>query len=308
MSKDDDTKNIDERIGVLEDQHINLQVLTEQVNTCKSNSEINSRWYKHQGIVTISVLALLITAVSVIGYYGGKDLIKSKVGTSVEDSVRNSISEFETNVNRRLIDLDKKIDAFMADTEKKADEMLVDIGNSMPPDVLVTEDGDNILTESGDKIVIEDKFGFENWYDMGAGAYNNKRYLKSIQYFSNALEGNPNKEAEAYTRYYMGLAYTQSNEYSLAIENYDKAIALIPGYAVAIENKAIAYFYLKDYRNSINGFAESSKAYKSGGNDKKALNNIRNAIAMLSELDNTQEEIKQLQEYQEREQEYSVRE
>ena len=55
----------------------------------------------------------------------------------------------------------------------------------------------------------------------------------------------------------MGLAYTQSNEYSLAIENYDKAIALIPGYAVAIENKAIAYFHLKDYRNSINGFPVS---------------------------------------------------
>lgn len=282
-----DGQELEKRIKALEDGSVDIK---KEVDTCKAVSESNSKWYMHQGIVTISVLALLLTAISVVGYYGGKNLIKRNVKTSVEDRVSISVSKFETEVNRKLHVLDEKFDSFMVKTEKKVDEAIIKL---KLPDVLVSKDEN--------KIEIGDKLEFENWYDMGTGAFRHQRYKKAIQYFSNALETKPSDtDAEAYTYNYIGLSHARSNEHLLAIKNFNKAATLKQDYAIAIDNRAVVYFTLKEYLNSINSLNESSKIYESKGNYEKALNNIVNAISIINQADNSKRKAKLLQEYTKR--------
>jgi tetratricopeptide (TPR) repeat protein/S1-C subfamily serine protease len=75
-----------------------------------------------------------------------------------------------------------------------------------------------------------------------------KDYSKAIADYDKAIAINP-EYAEAY--YNRGVAYGALKDYSKAIADYDKAIAINPELAEAYSNRGVAYAGLKDYSKAI---------------------------------------------------------
>lgn len=110
-----DNKELEKRIKVLEEgEGIDVN---ERIKTCKAISESNSKWYRHQGIVTMSILGLFLAAFSglsyVVGYLGGKDFIKREVKTSVEKSIKEEakpiVNNYIKNLDVRMASMGKGI-------------------------------------------------------------------------------------------------------------------------------------------------------------------------------------------------------
>lgn len=94
-NKDYDIEKLKKQIKVLEDGSANINA---EVKTCKAISESNSKWYKHQGIVTISVLSFLVVAILTFGYFGGINFIKS----TIEDRIQSTVDDYETILGGKL--------------------------------------------------------------------------------------------------------------------------------------------------------------------------------------------------------------
>ena len=111
-----DGQELEKRIKVLEERE-GIDV-NERIKTCKAISESNSKWYRHQGIVTMSILTLFIAAFSVfvyvVVYLGGKNYIKGKVATSVEKSVEGKvqplIDEYKKDLDVRIATMENRIE------------------------------------------------------------------------------------------------------------------------------------------------------------------------------------------------------
>jgi protein O-mannosyl-transferase len=86
---------------------------------------------------------------------------------------------------------------------------------------------------------------------MGIVLSERGNHENSIQYFNNALENNPSDEAIYYNR---GLAYYYTQKYSLAIDDFNKAIAIKMDYYDAYNNRGIAHGNLGNYESALSDF------------------------------------------------------
>lgn len=105
---DDNTKNLEERIKALEEgEGIDVN---ERIKTCRAISESNSKWYRHQGIVTISILALIVTLFTGAGYFVGKDFIERTVFKSIEGKTQSMINEYKEVLEVRIANMENRIE------------------------------------------------------------------------------------------------------------------------------------------------------------------------------------------------------
>ncbi|HDI72543.1 MAG TPA: tetratricopeptide repeat protein, partial [Candidatus Altiarchaeales archaeon] len=74
---------------------------------------------------------------------------------------------------------------------------------------------------------------------LGLREYEKGNYKQAIEYYSKAIEYNPN-DASLYNN--RGLAYYNLQQYDKAIADYTKAIEIKPDFADAYYNRGLAYF------------------------------------------------------------------
>lgn len=98
---------------------------------------------------------------------------------------------------------------------------------------------------------------FGNLYSRGAGEFLDKKHEKAIDTFKNALKKEPSDKSAAYTYNFIGLANFALGNLHKSIENYTKAIALFPEYALAYFSRGNLNLYFKDYKK---GFEDLNKA------------------------------------------------
>ena len=164
--------------------------------------------------------------------------------------------------------INRNVDDAIARTEKKAEERLS----------LISEEVEKSERTEGTS-------EFEKWYDLGAGAYSNKRYKESIIYFSNALKENPNNQPAAYTHNYIGTASVPPGKLDEAIKHYSEAIRLFPKYIVAHYNRGNIYYSLGNQEKAFKDFNKLSELYINKGEYEKASKNIEGTLSLLEKTD-----------------------
>jgi len=291
MAKDneDDKKILEERIKLLEDKRNNQQTafLEGQINALKaelalrleSTKELlNSKNASTNDRITTykNCFSLIITTVSIlfplVGFFIGKDFIKrsveNKVAIFAEEKAKKMIEDYENKIDERINNLDKKIDDVIARTEKKVEKKLSQIFEKV---------------EKSDRI--EGTSEFEKWYDLGAGAFSNKRYEKAISYFLEALKTKPDKLPAAYTYNYLGTASVPLGKLDEEIKYYSDAIRLFPEYVIAHQNRGIIYYSLGNQEKAFSDFNKLSELYIDKGEYEKASNNIEGTLSLLEKAD-----------------------
>ena len=80
------------------------------------------------------------------------------------------------------------------------------------------------------------------------------QYQLAIEDFNKVIAIKPNY---AYAYYNRGIVYAKTGRYQLAIEDYNKAIAIEPDYVDAYNNRGIAYCVFGRYRRAVEDFNEA---------------------------------------------------
>jgi tetratricopeptide (TPR) repeat protein len=110
--QEDDIEGLKKRIKALEEEENND--VYERIKKCKAISESNSKWYRHQGIVTMSILTLFIAAFSGFSYFvvylGGKNFIKRAVVTSIEKNAQPMFSKYKEDLDERSFKMENRIE------------------------------------------------------------------------------------------------------------------------------------------------------------------------------------------------------
>jgi tetratricopeptide (TPR) repeat protein len=115
----------------------------------------------------------------------------------------------------------------------------------------------------------------EHYLQEGDTLYNEQRYAEAIAAYTLAISLDPTY-ALAYNN--RGLAYRNLREYQKAIADYDRIIALVSDNALVYNNRGYAYFLLKDYQKAI---ADFDSALALDPNYAIAYNNRGNAYCIL---------------------------
>ena len=91
----------------------------------------------------------------------------------------------------------------------------------------------------------------EEYYNLGNNCYNAEDYKEAIEYYTKAIELNPNNED-----YYTDRAdcYKKLEQYEEAISGYSKAIKLNPDSYSSYQMRGQCYQELKQYEEAINDF------------------------------------------------------
>jgi tetratricopeptide (TPR) repeat protein len=124
---------------------------------------------------------------------------------------------------------------------------------------------------------------FRYLYNEGVKRYNADyvegkiRYNDAIEYFNKALLLNIDDKSKANLLDYKGKALLLEGNYKEAIECFDKAIMLIPSFALALNEKGVALLQLKKYYESIECFDKALEMYK-----KKKDSEIKDKLDDLS--------------------------
>lgn len=138
--------------------------------------------------------------------------------------------------------------------------------------------------------VSTDEYGgdVDKYFQLGYTKYEEKDYIKAIDYYTRCITLNPNYKEAYYNRglsctaltqykraindflkaveldkdyifayYSLGTCYTNSDDPETAVINYTKAIELDPDYSAAYYDRGIAFFRLEKYDEAI---ADNSKA------------------------------------------------
>jgi tetratricopeptide (TPR) repeat protein len=96
----------------------------------------------------------------------------------------------------------------------------------------------------------------ESFYQQGADLYKQKQYDQAIDAFTQAIRLKPDY-AVAYND--RGIAYDDEKNYDLAIQDYNQAIKLNPNYANAYNNRGNAYSDEKNYDLAIQDYNQALK-------------------------------------------------
>jgi tetratricopeptide (TPR) repeat protein len=96
------------------------------------------------------------------------------------------------------------------------------------------------------------------YVDKGVELYYQSRFKEALDYFEKALEKD-DTNFEAY--FWIGNYYNNKRKYHRAIEYFNKAIRLNPGFAAAYANRGFAKNYLNDKKGAC---ADWKKAQKLG--------------------------------------------
>lgn len=86
---------------------------------------------------------------------------------------------------------------------------------------------------------------------LGEGSYD-----KALEKFSNAKESDP---LNANAHYYLGMAYSQMEEFGKAVSSYRKALKLNPELKAVHFQLGVAYYQLKQYKNALEELKEAEK-------------------------------------------------
>jgi tetratricopeptide (TPR) repeat protein len=76
------------------------------------------------------------------------------------------------------------------------------------------------------------------------------------------LEGGESEEAQAKIYNNRGNAYANQGDYPKAVEDYDRAIKLLPGYAIALKNRGVAFYRLGHIDDAIAVFSDLLQSNK----------------------------------------------
>lgn len=133
-----------------------------------------------------------------------------------------------------------------------------------------------------------------SWYDRGKGQYDLKNYDKAIEYYSKAIEKNPEYSAAYYER---GYSYHEIQNYDVAVADFSKSIECNKNWEIA-SNLSLAYFSrglsyysiqpqqnqnmsmaLSDWSKSIELNPNDPNAYWNRGLANQFLRNFNAAIA-----------------------------
>jgi tetratricopeptide (TPR) repeat protein len=98
---------------------------------------------------------------------------------------------------------------------------------------------------------INQNFNGNYYIDAAINAYNKGDYKLSINYFTKAIEIDPNDVASYYCR---GNAYILINKYKNAIADFTKVIQMFPKFSPAYNSRGFAYSDLGNYNDAIIDF------------------------------------------------------
>jgi tetratricopeptide (TPR) repeat protein len=127
-------------------------------------------------------------------------------------------------------------------------ERLIGIGTSLN----TVTNKDNISQILLEQKKVEKLNSFDDWYENGAGEFNNGNYPAAITSFTKALETVQNEASKAYTYNYRGTAYFKLRKFEKSLADYNKAIDLkILGHELPYYNKGIInYICLGQYEEA----------------------------------------------------------
>lgn len=114
----------------------------------------------------------------------------------------------------------------------------------------------------------------DRFYRSGRKCFNSGNYEEAAQYFTQAIQENPNK-ADYYID--LGMAFIGQSKYDEALAQFDriimdKNISIVKeNNKKALRGKGIAYFYMKDYTEAINQFDQALNISKSSDLDMDIL-------------------------------------
>jgi superkiller protein 3 len=122
-----------------------------------------------------------------------------------------------------------------------------------------------------------DALSAEEYFTRGYNAQENGWHEMAIEYYQKAIALDPN-DASAYGN--MGVAYGNLQDHREAIRCFRKVIAIDPNDAKAYSNMGVAYNGLKDYREAIRCY---QKAVEIDPNYARAYYNMGNAYVELQD-------------------------
>jgi serine/threonine protein kinase len=129
--------------------------------------------------------------------------------------------------------------------------------------------------QSVDEIIDKLQQNFQTYFNLGLSYYNLKEYHKARDYYTKAIELEPNFSAAYYNR---GLTYYDLKKYNCAIDDYTKAIELDPNDSDSYNNRGVAYARLGDYLKAI---ADYHQALDIDPNDTLVKHNLELAEQAL---------------------------
>ena len=129
----------------------------------------------------------------------------------------------------------------------------------------------------------------QDWYELGRSLWNGDAYdpaKQAVEYFDHAITLDPNY-ALAYNN--RGIAYYDLKQYRRAIEDYDQVIRLDPKLALAYSNRGIAYGKLNQYQRAIRDYDRAigvnPKYFRAYVNRGIAYRNLRQYQRAIKDYD-----------------------
>lgn len=127
-----------------------------------------------------------------------------------------------------------------------------------------------------------------DYLELGNTEFDNHNYNKAIEYYTKALDEDPNN-ADIYS--YRAGAFDQAGRYDKAISDYKKCLTLSPGNEYALANIGWAYFHKKSYNEALTRFQDYDKTV---ANDVDTKLGLSVTYFMLKDYDECKTYLKQL--------------
>ncbi len=134
---------------------------------------------------------------------------------------------------------------------------------------------EDIFSVSLDSYSKNNRFKDFELFMSGMHSCENEKFYESIEYYSNYIQKYP-KDAAAF--YNLGFCKNSVMNYSDAVQEFDKAIAISPNYADAFYGRGLARQNLKDYNGAISDY---TKAVEINADDVPSLINRARALFEL---------------------------
>jgi tetratricopeptide (TPR) repeat protein len=97
------------------------------------------------------------------------------------------------------------------------------------------------------------------WYSNGIAESNKENYSKAIEYFKEALAVDP-EFAFAWDN--LGVCYRKIGDYDKALNAYEKSLSIDPNGLLPLQNIGIVYQYKKEFKKAINAYERLAEVDK----------------------------------------------